>query len=205
MDLDNAINLTLKRFKHVKPSHPYHAVRLNNTGSYLQQRSEMSEAAREEDVQAAIYAYTEGWESEGAQLSLPVAMARDTAVLNAKRSVWPAANPLLQKAIKLLPQFSPNSMRTEDQQAVLRHFSGMASLTTAVAINAGKTPEKAPEPLEGCRGVIARLIEMRVDFYSLEGANYRFAEDLTAFWGILDSCLVSRGMWRKAGMVSHWR
>lgn len=117
-----------------------------------------------------------GWRCQNSPPSARIPLASVAAGLLNLESRWEEANEILEGAISLLPSVSPRTLKSSDQQHMLRKFPGLASLATSTALNAGKSPVDALNLLEAGRGVMAAvLFETRVEIDDLTKGHEHLA------------------------------
>ena len=101
---------------------------------------------------------------------------------------WPRAHDAASKTLILVSLLTPRSLETSDKQHLLMNIVGLASIASAVALNAAKTPSDAVQALELGRGVITGSInELRSDISDLEQKHPQLAKKYVTLRDRLDS------------------
>lgn len=161
---------------------------LTNLGKILLERYRMTALDNVSDETEAFNCFHEAWNCQHATPSLRVRSAGAAADIHAAHSRWEDAYQLMEQAMKLLPSISPRRLSNTDKQDMLSEFTGMASGSAAVALNAKKTPYAALKLLELGRGVISSLaLDMREDLSHLEAKYPSLAEKFVCIRDELDS------------------
>lgn len=92
----------------------------------------------------------------------------------------------------LLFLLTPRSLETSDKQYLLTQIIDLASIASAMALNAAKTPFDAVQALELGRGVITGSInELRADIFDLQQKHPQLAEEYVTLRDQLDSSAIS--------------
>jgi tetratricopeptide (TPR) repeat protein len=90
---------------------------------------------------------------------------------------WSEASDILDETVRLFPLLSPRWLARDDQQHVLKDFSGLSALAATAALRANRSDEHAIEILEAGRGVMAGLImDARSDLSDLAKKHSEIAD-----------------------------
>ncbi|KAH9204251.1 CHAT domain-containing protein [Leptodontidium sp. 2 PMI_412] len=122
----------------------------------------------------ALPFYREAWVNETALPSARIMSATSALKLLMEIGDYPEAYQLSVDAIDLLPRVHSRSLTlsSQDQQHIVRQFSGLATDACSLALQLGLSPERAIELLERGRGVIlGLLINDRSDLAELEAKH----------------------------------
>jgi CHAT domain-containing protein/tetratricopeptide (TPR) repeat protein len=140
----------------------------------------------------AVSSFTQCFKCDNAQPSVRISGASKAAILLNAQYKWEESNSILEEAVKLLPQICPRSLKRNDQQHVLREFSGLVTKAASVALNAHKDPSHAVEMLELGRGIMSGLLlDTRTDITCLKEKHYELAERFELLRSELNSHLPS--------------
>jgi hypothetical protein len=174
--LDRAIEVTCLAVNVTPLDHPARAARLRNHGTWLVHRAERNNSSVEFD--RALDSYLKAWGCSSAPPSDRIRACLKSSRILTSRSEWQKLSSLLEEAIKLLPSVGLRYLQPSDKECLLAEFSGLASITAAVSLNANRSAYHVLELLESARGVIAgALMEMRVDVSKLAQEHPTLAEE----------------------------
>ncbi|KAH0433899.1 hypothetical protein CcaCcLH18_05651 [Colletotrichum camelliae] len=184
-DIGRAIKVITEAEELLPPDHHDLPGLLTNLLECYATRSEHSQSP--DDVENQIACCIRGWNCRDGRPSTRIFLARYAGVLLSLRNRQTEAIEMLEGAVRLLPSVSPRSIKTTEKQRLLEEFSGLASLATAVALDAGKAPEHALSLLELGRGVIAGLLlETRSEITELKQSHPKLASEFEALRDDLD-------------------
>lgn len=185
-DVDRAVQIINSVVADTPIEDARRALRLNNLGNMLVTKYEMTNST--EDLNEAVDALRQCSACSSAAPSLRIATARRAADLLISQSRIVEADVLLKGAVKLLRKVSPRSLKQEDQQHMIRKFSGLVTLATSIALEVGTEAASALEMLEEGRGIILGLLfEFRADTAELASKHPALAAKFMRLRDKLDS------------------
>ncbi|KAF3291530.1 hypothetical protein TWF970_000744 [Orbilia oligospora] len=185
-DLNRAIEAVDMAVAATPQEHSSRAGYLSNLGKRLRRRFEQTGSI--DDLNRAISSYQEGWRCQTASPTLRIRSARQAAHILAWQRDWEASSLLLEQAVALLPIVSPRSLDHTDKQSMLAEFSGLASMSAAISLEAGRDAYHTLRLLELGRGIIASLLmDMREDISSLRERHPKLASEFISLRDALDS------------------
>lgn len=142
---------------------PTHFPPLNSLAKTEAYRERVSDLNRSQDMLLAA------WHCLKAHPRDRIRAARLAAKFLALGSRWEEASDLLQDAVRLLPQLTPQFLARDDQEHMLSGLTQLASEAVSMALQAGATPSHCLGLLELGRGVIMGLaINCRSDVSELQ-------------------------------------
>lgn len=178
-DLQDAISVTQMAVEACPKEHPDRAMYLNNLGTRLNDRFLLTK--RPSDLAAAISYLKMALNLAGSRSITRIEGAISLIEICAANARWEQAFEAAELAIKLIPTMSPRSLEQSDKQHALTQVVGLASISAAVALQAGKGPMAALGFLEQGRGVLAAsLEEMRTDVLDLRDKYPELAEQFVS-------------------------
>ena len=185
-DLEMAISKGEEAIAITPNDHPNRVSRLSELASSLQRRFEQTGDLG--DSEQAVSLWITALNLHNAPPKHRIRAALYAAKLLIKDQKWKEASHITETAVKLLPHLSPRALKQNDQQHMLGEFSGLATLTASVALQAKKGASHALELLELGRGIIASLrFETRTDITKLRKQHPEMAEEFERLRDILDS------------------
>ncbi|KAK6523178.1 hypothetical protein TWF694_006073 [Orbilia ellipsospora] len=185
-DLNRAVEVADMAVAATPQDHPDRAAVLHNLGNRLGTRFDRTSSM--DDMNRMLLSYKEGYQCEAASPSIRLDLGQKAAHILASQGAWEASSSLLEETIKLLPLASPRSLKHTDKQSKLSKFAGLASMTAAVSLNAGRDAYHALRLLELSRGVIASLLmDMRGDISVLKEQHPDLAQKFISLRDALDS------------------
>ena len=130
------------------------------------------------DLEIAIQRFQEALDQSSSPVKDRFRAGRALLILHADVENWPQAYQAASKTVSLVPLLTPRSLSTSDKQYLLREIIDLASVASAIALNAAKTPFDAVQTLELGRGVITGSInELRADISDLQQKHPQLAEE----------------------------
>ena len=185
-DLERAIQRSQEALDATPADHLDRADRLNSLGIGYDDRYRRTGAIA--DLERAIQRSQEALDQSSSPVNSRLEAGRALLVLLAGAQNWPRAHDAASKAVSLVPLLTPRSLETSDKQHLLMDIVNLASMASAVALNAAKTPSDAVQALESGRGVIAGSInELRTDVSDLQQKHPQLAKEYVTLRDQIDS------------------
>ncbi|BAE65555.1 unnamed protein product [Aspergillus oryzae] len=155
-DLEEAIRISRRAIKATPDDHPYLAGQLKNLGAMLKSQYERTGCLK--DLEEAIHVSRKAARITSA-LPLERISAASLAIrLMLKQEDYNNSYALCVEALDLLQLVCSRHLTLEDQQYVVSHFSGLATLACSLALQVRQPPFRALQLLEAGRSVIFGLI-----------------------------------------------
>ena len=185
-DISSAIKYSSLAVGSVRDGHPIKSLLLRNLGLWQRFRWEMT--GSHDDLEDAISTSRDGFESGHGSPMIRMATAREVAELAIFKDDWKLASEYYQKAVHLLSELGPRSLKHSDVQVELTRFAGIATMATSAALNAGEDLLHSLQILESGRGHIANmLMDTRHDISELESKHRELARKFVTLRERLDS------------------
>ncbi|RHZ62534.1 CHAT domain-containing protein [Aspergillus thermomutatus] len=185
-DLDIAYEIARASVNCTPPDNPARAIYLENLASILIDREAQTRDSK--DRNQMLHVLQESWSCSNAAPVTRMKCGRLLGLLLTMKSDWKESASVFAEALGLLPALSPRSLSNADKQYVLMDSHRLASLATAAALNAGKTPFEALRLLEQGRGVIAGLLlDIRTDISELTAKQPGLAAEFLSLRDRLDT------------------
>jgi hypothetical protein len=187
-DLDAAVNAA-QAAASVTVGQSQRALILDGLGSALRTRSGISREWG--DLDAARAAYREAAGVESAEPSTRIRAARRAAALTADADPGQAAD-LIETAVRLLPEVTPQRIDRRDRQRQISALAGLPGEAAALALDDAGTAEpdratRALRLLEASRAVlISQALDSRSDLTELQHAHPGLAERFASLRARLD-------------------
>lgn len=141
-----------------------------------------------DDLDRTLTLYKQAWSCLTSPPSQRIYAARRASQILASQQNWEESCNFLQGATELLSTISPRLLDNKDKQNMLTDFAGLAYMTAAIALEAGKDVQHALELLEPGRCIIAGLLlEMRTDLSELKEQHPELAAEFECLRNELDS------------------
>lgn len=161
---------------------PAHGERYTNLGkmhlSKLQLTEDENADELENDVRTADRYFCYVANLASAPLVFRIQAAIQAANIHLRAKEVAEAHKLLQMAISLLPVFHPQMLSPEDLLATVKEISGLSTLATSVALEAGRSAFEALQFLEAGRCIISGLsMSLKGDIIRLRQKDEKLAED----------------------------
>ncbi|KAH6880715.1 CHAT domain-containing protein [Thelonectria olida] len=145
-DLQDAISATQMAVEACPKEHPDRAIYLNNLASRLHDRFLITKLPS--DLAMAISYYKTALKQVSSRTITRIEGAIALIQICASNSKWEQAFDAAEVAISLIPTMSPRSLEHSDKQHALTQVVGLASVSAAVALQAGNGPLTALNFLE---------------------------------------------------------
>ena len=185
-DLGTAIKRSQEALDTTPVDHPDRARQLHSLGLVYHNRYQKTESTA--DRETAIQRYQEALNQSSSPVRDRLRAGKSLLDVHAKAEHWPQAYQAASKTVSLVPLLTPRSLETSDKQYLLTQVLDLASIASAMALNAAKPPFDAVEALELGRGVIAGSInELRTDISDLQQNHPQLAEEYATLRSQLDS------------------
>lgn len=179
-DLDEAVRLHRHALAATPDDHPGRAGMLINLAGALRSHSEDTGIVTDADHVLRVLA--EAVRAEASPVLLRMAAAEMSAGLALRGAAAPAkVKPLLETAIRLLPELVPRRLRRSDQQYLLARVAGFADRSAAVLLSDTtmtdtRRAEQALALVEAGRAVLlGQIMETRADLDDLRAAHPQLA------------------------------
>lgn len=155
-DLDSAVRACDAAIDETPDDHPERGHMLLLLATALNLRSAAATPAddRSADFDRALAAALQAWNSTTSPPRFRILAARLAGALLSSRDRWTEVSTLLDAAVVLLPNVSPQFLRRDDQEHLLSQFTDLASSAAASALHAGSTAAHCLALLELSRGII---------------------------------------------------
>lgn len=201
-DLNQAVDILTSASNLAPKNDAARTLALRYLGSYLEDRFEWTGSIDDRD--RAVSSYREVYDGATSP-SMRIDAACAAARILASQDNWTEANKEYQKAIRLLPQTSPRSLKHIDAQMTLKDVAAMPSRAVSAALNAGEDAYHALLLLEMSRGVIAgSLMEMREDISQLTLDHPGLAAKFMSLRDELDAPVDSLSTLATADHICSW-
>lgn len=165
-DLDQAIRASEAAVAATLPNHPTRATNLLQNARYLLCR--FFQTNSDTDFQSAINVSLDAWGSRLCSPRIRIQAARFAADLLISGEWWERASVLLEDAVKLLPEVSPQYLARGDQEHILSGFNQLGAEAISVALQVGSSASHCLSLLELGRGIIMGFtIDCRSDLSEL--------------------------------------
>ncbi|KAL8909892.1 MAG: hypothetical protein Q9171_004805 [Xanthocarpia ochracea] len=185
-DLETAIQRIQEALDTTPADHPDRAGRLHSLGVGYHIR--YNKTGSTVDRETAIQRYQEALNQSSSPVGDRLTAGKSLLVIHAKAEQWPQAYQAASKTVSLVPLLTPRFLETSDKQYLLTQILDLASIASAIALNAAKPPFDAVQALELGRGVIAGSInELRTDISDLQQNHPQLAEQYATLRNQFDS------------------
>lgn len=165
-DLDKAIRTSEDAVTVTPPNHQSRSLALLQLATVLQARFLKTDSSS--DFERSLRASLDAWDSRLCSPGKRIEAARFAVNLLVCAEMWVQASSLLEDAVKLLPEVSPQILGRGDQEHMLSKFNQLAADAISLALQAGSTPSNCLSLLELGRGIIMGLtIDCRSDLSEL--------------------------------------
>ncbi|KAB8207480.1 CHAT domain-containing protein [Aspergillus parasiticus] len=155
-DLEEAIRISRRAINATPDDHPYLVGQLKNLGAVL--TSQYERIGCLEDLEEAIRVSRKAARITSALPLECISAASLTIRLMLKQEDYNNSYALCVEALDLLQLVCSRHLTLEDQQYVVSHFSGLATLACSLALQVRQPPFRALQLLEAGRSVIFDLI-----------------------------------------------
>jgi len=188
-DLEMAIQQFQEALNMTPADHPVRARQLHNLGTGYRDRYQRTGTMA--DLKTAMQRYQEALDQSLSPVTTRLKAGRALLRLHANVKNWPQAHQVVSKTVTLVSLLTLRSLETSDKQYLLTQIINLASIASAMALNAAKTPFDALQALELGRGVITGSIhELRADIFDLQQKHPQLAEEYVTLQDQLDSSAI---------------
>ncbi|KAF8418367.1 CHAT domain-containing protein [Terfezia claveryi] len=193
-DLETAIDYAKTVVRATPDDHPYRAAYLNNLGKHM--NGQYEQTGNCQYLELAIASWCASWTIPTAPIltRIHAASAAANALVSGPLATQDLfrAYTLLHDATHLIPLATSRSLEREDQQHIVGKLTGLASLATAVSLQAGQSPLEALRLQELGRSVTnGQLLDYRSDISDLIKEYPTLAKDFDSLRQELDSSFPS--------------
>ena len=185
-DLDIAIQRNQEALDATLADHPDRAGRLNSLGVGYEVRYRRTGTLA--DLDTAIHSYQEAFNQFSSPIKDRLRAGRLLLTRRAEAANWLQAYDAAWKTVSLVPFLASRFLVNSDKQYLITEIIDLASIASAIALNAAKSPFDAVQALELGRGVITGSInDLRAETLELQQKYPQLAKEYITLRDQIDS------------------